>query len=93
MRVGGAVAALVFVVASSAGAHALDFSGDLTLEGRWYPQSPALPGQRSGTAGLVLKPTLYEEVAQSTAVSVSLFTDTTARIRSVPMRVCARPTC
>ena len=73
MRVGGAVAALVFMVASSAGAHALDFSGDLTLEGRWYPQSPVFPGQRSGTAGLVLKPTLYEEVAQSTAVSVSLF--------------------
>ena len=73
MRVGGAVAALVFMVASSAGAHALDFSGDLTLEGRWYPQSPAFPGQRSGTAGLVLKPTLYEEVAQSTAVTVSLF--------------------
>ena len=73
MRIGGAVAALVFMVASSAGAQALEFSGELSLEGRWYPQSPAFPGQRSGTNGLVLEPKLYEEVAETTSVTLSLF--------------------
>ena len=73
MRVGGAVAALVLMVASSAGAQALEFSGDLSLEGRWYPQSPASPGQRSSTGGLVFKPTVYEEVAQTTGFTLSLF--------------------
>ena len=73
MRVGGAVAALVLMVALSAGAQALEFSGNLSLEGRWYPQSPAFPGQRSSTGGLVFKPTVYEEVTQTTGFTLSLF--------------------
>ena len=73
MRVGGAVAALVLMVASSAGAQALEFSGDLSLEGRWYPQSPAFTGQRSSTGGLVFKPSVYKEVAQTTGFTLSLF--------------------
>ena len=73
MRVGGAVAAFVLSVASSAGVQALDFSGDLSLEGRWYPQSPAFPGQQSNTGGLVFKPTLYEEIAETTGFTLRLF--------------------
>ena len=64
MRLGGAIAALLLLAAAGAGAQTLDLSGDLKFQGRWYPQSPALPGQRSGTAGLVVEPTLYWESAE-----------------------------
>ena len=67
MRFGGAIAALVFMGAVGAEAQTLDFSGDLSLQARWYPQSPAFPGQRSSTGGLVFEPTLYGEVAQRTS--------------------------
>ena len=71
MRFRGAIAAIVLMVAAGAQAETLEFSGDLSLQGRWYPQSPALPDQRSGTAGLVVKPTLYGEVAQKTSITLT----------------------
>ena len=71
MRFRGAIAALVFMAVVGAQAQALEFSGDLSLQGRWYPQSPAFPGQRSGTAGLVVQPTLYGEVAQRASFTVT----------------------
>ena len=71
MRFRGAIAAIVLMVAAGAQAETLEFSGDLSLQGRWYPQSPAFPDQRSGTAGLVVKPTLYGEVAQKTSITLT----------------------
>ena len=71
MRFRGAIAALVLMAVAGAEAQALEFSGDLSLQGRWYPQSPAFPGQRSGTAGLVVQPTLYGEVAQKTSFTLT----------------------
>ena len=71
MRFGGAIAALVLMGAVGAGAQTLDFSGDLSLQARWYPQSPAFPGQRSSTGGLVFEPTLYGEVAQRTSFTLT----------------------
>ena len=73
MRCGAAIAALVIMAAACAEAQTLDLSGDLSLQGRWYPQSPAFPDQRSGTGGLVLEPTLYGDVAQRTSVTVTAF--------------------
>jgi len=63
MRSGGALAALALLVAAGAGAQSFDLSGDLSLQGRWYPRSPAFPGQRSSTAGVVVEPTLYADLA------------------------------
>ncbi|MDE0273045.1 MAG: hypothetical protein OXP11_17805 [Gammaproteobacteria bacterium] len=63
MRSGGALAALALLVAAGAGAQSFDLSGDLSLQGRWYPRSPAFPGQRSSTAGMVVEPTLYADLA------------------------------
>ncbi len=71
MRFGGAIAALVLMAAPGAEAQALDFSGDLSAQARWYPQSPAFAGQRSGTAGLVVEPTLYGEIAQTTSFTLT----------------------
>ena len=73
MRFGGAIAALVLMAAACAEAQALEFSGDLSLEGQWYPESPAFPGQRSGTVGLVAEPTLYEELGEATSFTLAPF--------------------
>ena len=73
MRVGGAIAVLVLTGAAGAAAQTLDLSGDLSLQARWYPESPALPGQRSGTGGLVVEPTLYGETARGTSFTVTPF--------------------
>ena len=67
MRFSGAIAVLVLLAAAGAQAQTLDFSGDLSAQARWYPQSPAFPGQRSGTAGLVIEPTLYARIGQTTS--------------------------
>ena len=69
MRFGGAIAVFALMAAADAAAQSLDFSGDLSLQGRWYPQSPAFPGQRSGTGGLVVEPTLYREVGPAASLT------------------------
>ena len=71
MRFAGAIVFLVLTGAAGAGAQTLDFSGDLSLQGRWYPQSPAFPDQRSSTGGLVVEPTLYGEIAQRTSFTLT----------------------
>ena len=38
-----------------------EFSGRLSAESRWHPQSAAYAGQRSHASGLVIEPTLYLE--------------------------------
>ena len=71
MRFRGAIAALVLMVAAGAEAQSLEFSGDLSLQGRWYPETPAFAGQRSSTAGLVVEPTLHGEVAHRTSFTLT----------------------
>ena len=71
MRFRGAIAALVLMIATGAEAQDLEFLGDLSLQGRWYPESPAFAGQRSGTAGLVVEPTLHGEVAKRTSFTLT----------------------
>ena len=66
----GAIAALG-LLCTGAKAQVLDFSGDLSLQARWYPQSPAFGDQRSSTGGLVAEPTLYAEVTQATSFTVT----------------------
>ena len=68
----GTIAALAFV-AGGAGAQGIDFSGDLSLQGRWYPQSPAFPGQRSTGGGVVAEPMLYAESARGTSFTFTPF--------------------
>ena len=69
MRFGGAIAALALMAAADAPAQTLDLSGDLSLQGRWYPQSPTFPGQRSGTGGFVVEPTLYRDVGPTASLT------------------------
>ena len=71
MRFVGAIVILVLTAAAGVEAQTLDLSGDLSLQGRWYPQSPAFPGQRSSTGGLVVEPTLYGEIAQRTSFTLT----------------------
>ena len=73
MRSGAAITALVLMASACAQAQTLDLSGDLSLQGRWYPQSPAFSDQRSSTGGLVFEPTLYGDVAETTSVTVTTF--------------------
>ena len=71
MRLRCAFAALVAMAAAGAEAQALDFSGEASLQARWYPQSPAFPGQRSGTGGMVVEPTLYGEMGERTSFTLT----------------------
>ncbi|MCY3821642.1 MAG: hypothetical protein OXH52_20190 [Gammaproteobacteria bacterium] len=71
MRFAAAFSALALTAAAGAGAQTLDFSGDLSLQARWYPQSPAFPAQRSSTGGLVVEPSLYGEVGERTSFTLT----------------------
>ena len=73
MRFGGAIAVLMLLAAACAEAQTLDFSGDLRIQGRWYPESQVFPGQRSSTAGLVAEPTLYADLAETTSFTLTAF--------------------
>ncbi len=66
------VTSLVFLVGAGAGAQTLDFSGEVGLEARWFPQPPLFEGQRPSAAGLVFEPTLYGEFSERTSFVVSL---------------------
>ena len=71
MRFAGGLAALVLMVAVDVGAQSMDLSGKISLQGRWYPDSPAFRDQRSGTGGLVAEPTLYGEISERTSFTVT----------------------
>ena len=71
MRFVGAIVILALTGAAGAEAQILDFSGDLSLQTRLYPQSPAFPEQRSSTGGLVVEPTLYGEIAPRTSFTLT----------------------
>ena len=65
-----AIAGLLLATAGTQ-AQTFDFSGDFSLQARWYPQSPAFPGQRSSTGGFVAEPTLYGDVAPRASLTVT----------------------
>ena len=71
MRLGIAIAALATLAAASTAAQTLDFSGEASFQARWYPQSPAFQDQRSSTGGVVVEPTLYGDIAQSTSFTAT----------------------
>ena len=64
MRFGGAIAALMLMITGGVAAQTVDFSGDLSLQTRWFPETPAFPGQRTGSGGMVVEPTLYWDIAE-----------------------------
>ena len=73
MRSGGALAALLLLGAAGAESQTLDLSGEISLQGRWHPESPAFADQRSGVGGLVLEPTLYAEAGSGTSFTFTPF--------------------
>ena len=73
MRRGGAIAAVLLLAAAGAEAQTLDLSGEVSFQARWYPESPAFAGQRSGTGGLVVEPTLYAEAGPETSFTFTPF--------------------
>ena len=72
MRFRGAIAPLL-LLAAGAQAQVFDFSGDLSVQGRRYPESPAFPGQRSTASGIVVEPTLYAESSQGNSFTFTPF--------------------
>ena len=93
MRLTGAIAALVLAAGAGIEAWALDLSGDLSLQTRGYPESPAHPGQRSSTVGWVLEPTLHGELTPTTSFTFTRCTASTPLTPGARMRTFARPTC
>ena len=71
MRSVGAILVIAATVTAGAEAQSLQLSGDLSLQGRWYPQSPAFPDQRSSTGGLVLEPTVHGEIAPGSSFTLT----------------------
>lgn len=49
------------------------FSGDISLEGRWYPDPAVHPGQRSHASGFVVRPELYLEDRAGRSLTVRPF--------------------
>ena len=50
-----------------------EFSGDISLEGRWYPDAGGYPGQRSHASGFVVRPELYLEDRAGRSLTVRPF--------------------
>lgn len=75
MRFGWALAALVLALtqAASVRAEIYDFSGVLSLQSRWYPETAAFPAQHSHASGLLAEPTLYIESDGSASFSLTPF--------------------
>ncbi len=64
-RVAAVCAVCIAVPAGGAGAGSVEhaFSGRLSLEARWYPETGAHPGQRAHASGFVAAPEFYLEDA------------------------------
>ena len=62
MRWAGAIAAFVLLFPGGVEAQSIDFSGDLSLQTRWFPETPIFPGQRPGSGGVVVEPSLYFDI-------------------------------
>ncbi|MCY3940793.1 MAG: hypothetical protein OXG29_06905 [Gammaproteobacteria bacterium] len=64
MRFRPVIALIVLIAAGGGAAQSVDFSGDVSLQTRWFPESPEFSGQRWGSSGLVVEPTLYWDIAE-----------------------------
>ena len=79
MRFGGDLTvlclALVLVLAPGAGGRAQtsDFSGTVSLQTRWYPESPTFAGQEPHASGLVAEPTVYTESGGGVSFTLTPF--------------------
>ena len=67
MRLGIVLAFIWFLGAKSVVAQMFDVSGDVSLQGRWYPQSPAFEEQSSNNLGAVGKTTFFVEFTPNTS--------------------------
>ncbi len=67
------ILASVFPVGVVAQTVTHDFSGRVSIESRWYPQSAAHAGQRSHGSGFVAEPKLYLEDAQGRSLILAPF--------------------
>ena len=56
-----ACALLAAAASADTGKIEAEFSGRLAMEGRWFPDEAAHPGQRDGSLGFTTEPTLYLE--------------------------------
>ena len=71
-----AVAGTALILASILGggaASAIEVSGRLDLESRWYYQDGAHPGQKSQATGFVVEPKLYAEDDEARSVTLTPF--------------------
>ena len=75
VRLGGAMAVLASALAAGPAtqAQSFDYSGTLSLQSRWYPESPAFAGQRDHASGAVAEPTLYMESASGASFTFTSF--------------------
>ena len=73
MRLGCAIAALLLMAPGVAAAQSVEWSGDLSLQGRWFPESPAFAEQGAGGGGLVIEPALYWDVAERVSFTFTPF--------------------
>ena len=68
------VPAMVFSIGAHAGAEVdFELSGRLSVESRWYPESPAYTSQSDHVGGLILEPELHFESADSWSFSLVPF--------------------
>ncbi|MYC26356.1 MAG: hypothetical protein F4X56_10645 [Gammaproteobacteria bacterium] len=67
MRHSVVIALLGFINATCTVAQTFDVNSEISLQGRWYPQSPIFLEQKSSTMGAVAKTTLYVEIAPKTS--------------------------
>ncbi len=72
MAAAGAVLVLASVLAAGR-ASAVEVSGRVGLESRWYHQDEAHPGQRSHASGVVVEPKLYAEDDEGRSVTLAPF--------------------
>ena len=68
----GTVLTLAFLLAGGR-APAVEVSGRVGLESRWYYQDEAHPGQRSHASGVVVEPRLYAEDDEGRSVTLAPF--------------------
>ena len=70
----GAISAVLAIpAAAEEGGLALDLSGRLALEGRWFPNEAAHPGQRDATLGGTAEATLHVEHEDGASFTLSPF--------------------
>lgn len=72
MLLRGAIVTLLFIVVGVE-AQDIDFSGDLSFQGQWFPEPPVFPGQRSTTLSVVVEPTLYVVSEKGTSFTLTPF--------------------